>query len=114
MPTKRKRGATSGVVNAGLYAGGTDGGFGGYTEASEVYIYNGLTWTETLDLPNTGDNHTGHGFTQDSALVTHGSGVLNSENADEWNGTTWTETTANNTQRGCTQKVVVELMLLIL
>ena len=54
MPTKRKRGATSGVVNAGLYAGGTDGGFGGYTEASEVYIYNGLTWTETLDLPNTG------------------------------------------------------------
>ena len=103
MPTKRKRGAGSGTVNAGLYAGGTDGGFGGYTEASEVYIWNGLTWIETLDLPNTGDNHTGHGFTQDSALVTHGSGVLNSENADEWNGTTWTETTANITQRGCTQ-----------
>ena len=100
MPTKRKRGATSGVVNAGLYAGGTDGGFGGYTEASEVYIYNGLTWTETLDLPNTGDNHTGHGFTQDSALVTHGAPQLASNNADEWDGTTWTEKTANISSRG--------------
>ena len=35
-----------------------------------------MTWTETLDLPNTGDNHNGHGFTQDSALVTHGSQLL--------------------------------------
>ena len=101
MPTKRKRGAGSGTVNAGLYAGGTDGGFGGYTEASEVYIWNGLTWTETLDLPNTGDNHTGHGFTQDSALVTHGVPSYASGNADEWDGTTWTETTANITSRGC-------------
>jgi len=100
MPTKRKRGAGSGTVNAGLYAGGTDGGFGGYTEASEVYIWNGLTWTETLDLPNLGDNHTGHGFTQDSALVTHGAPQYASNNADEWDGTTWTEKTANITSRG--------------
>ena len=28
----------------GLYVGGTDGGFGGYTKRSEVYIWNGLTW----------------------------------------------------------------------
>ena len=102
MPTKRKRGAGSGTVNAGLYAGGDDSGYGGYSECSEVYIWNGLTWIETLDLPNTGDNHTGHGFTQDSALVTHGSSALSSENADEWDGTTWTEKTANITQRGCT------------
>ena len=33
MPTK-ENGAGSGTVNAGLYAGGTDGGFGGYTEAT--------------------------------------------------------------------------------
>ena len=101
LPANRKRGATAGSVNAGLYAGGNDGGFSGYSECSEVYIWTGITWVETLDLPVGGDNHTGHGFTQDSALVTHGVPATNSGNADEWDGTTWTEKTANITSRGC-------------
>ena len=60
LPANRKRGATAGSVNAGLYAGGNDGGFSGYSECSEVYIWTGITWVETLDLPVGGDNHTGH------------------------------------------------------
>ena len=59
-----------------------------------------MSWTETLDLPNTGDNHTEHGFTQDSVLVTHGAPQYKNNNADEWDGTTWTEKTANITSRG--------------
>ena len=104
LPANRKRGAGIGSATAGMYAGGNDGGFPAHSECSEVYIWNGLTWTETLDLPVGGDNHTGHGFTQDSALVTHGSfSSYSSNNADEWDGTTWTEKTANITSRGCGQ-----------
>ena len=103
LPANRKRGAGIGSATAGMYAGGNDGGFSAHSECSEVYIWNGISWVETLDLPVGGDNHTGHGFTQDSALVTHGSiNSYSSNNADEWDGTTWTEKTANITSRGCT------------
>ena len=103
MPAARKGGAGAGSANAGLYAGGDDSGYGGYSECSEVYIWNGLTWVETLDLPNGTDNALGHGFTQDSALVTHDAPQYASNNADEWDGTTWTEKTANISSRGCGQ-----------
>ena len=103
MPAARKGGAGAGSANAGLYAGGDDSGYGGYSECSEVYIWNGISWVETLDLPNGTDNALGHGFTQDSALVTHGAPQYASNNADEWDGTTWTEKTANISSRGCGQ-----------